>query len=289
MNKTKRMIAGWEIDFENPDKLKKTLLTQGIDKAGFDFFKTAQTATEIVIKQETIVKVVQRSLTEKKSKKANVPLPILDWPDRELFFFVKDPDGNHKLGGNPPSDFKFPFHENLKTPFIYIGSIDISDEKFEWINLPSLDLAYPIYECNFGIFMDYSNPKKPEILNPDTFDDAWFEDSMKGIDKVCFNEQRYSVTNRLDLQSYDKDQDNILLGGVPLWCHVPDIPICPKTGEIMRFVCSIKSDDTIRLKNCNDFKNLPFGKYLVFGDHGHLFVFYHPVSKVLYMNIQFNH
>jgi len=166
-NKTiSRYIAGWEIDFENPDELKKILLTQGIDKYGFEFFKSVQTATEISIKKDSIVKVIKHSDTDLETEKVKVPLPISDWIDRELFFLTKDQNGKHKIGGDCPSEFKLPLHDRLKTPFVYIASIDTTDKRFDWINLPRLDIAFPIYECNFGVFLDYSNPQNPKIINP---------------------------------------------------------------------------------------------------------------------------
>jgi hypothetical protein len=287
-NKTySRYIAGWEIDFDNPDELKKILLTQGIDKNGFEFFKSVQTATEIFINNNSIVKVKKYSDSATESEKVKARLPLTDWIDRELFFFAKDQNGKNKIGGDCPPDFKLPNHEKLKTPFVFIGTIDTTDNRFDWINLPRLDIAYPIYECNFGVFLDYSNPYKPEIINPDTFDDSWFEDSIKGIEKVKFKEQKYSVKTQIDTNDYENNQDNNLLCGVPLWLQSPDIPICPKTGEVMRFVCTINSDSSIDIKDKNGIENLPFGDYLIFGDHGNLFVFFHPDSKVMYLNIQF--
>ncbi|MCZ2102140.1 MAG: hypothetical protein LC107_11445 [Chitinophagales bacterium] len=285
-NKTNsRYIAGGEIDFNNPDMLKKILLTQGIDKNGFDFFEAVQTATEIFIENNSIIKVDYHSESEKESENIQARLPITDWIDRALFFLTKDQDGNHKICGDCPPGFKLPYHDNLKTPFIFMGSIDTTDQRFDWINLPRLDIAYPIYEFNAGIFLDYSNPQNPEIINPDTFEDYWFFDSLKGLGKVKFKEQKYSVKTQIDLNNFVKNEDNILLCGVPLWYQGPDIPTCPKTGEVMRFVCTINSDSSICIVDENGIENKR--EYLSFGDYGHLFVFFHPDSKVMHLNIQY--
>lgn len=287
-NKSKsRFIAGWEIDFENPDELKKILVTQGIDKKGFEFFRKVQTATEIVIKNKQIVKAIQHSEDSKEVERIKIPLPIDDWIDRELFFLVRDPNGLHNIGGDCPPDFILPQHDDLNTSFIYVGSIATTDERFGWINLPRLDLAYPIYECNSGVYLDYSDPKRPVVLNPETFDDSWFDESTKGTEKVRFNEQKFSVSHDIELSSYDESADEILLCGVPLWYQAPEIPTCPKTGEVMSYVCTLNSNNSLGLKDSMGIENLPFGDYLIFGDHGSLYVFYHPESKVLYLNIQF--
>lgn len=277
-----KLLAGWEIDFENSDELKKILLTHGVDRNGFNYFSSLQTATELIIRNNRIIKVIQHSEGSQSSEKLDIKLPIEDWPDRAIFFLTKDTAGKHRIGGNCPSDFILPKHEKLNTPFIYIATIDTTDKHFDWINLPRLDITYPLYECNYGIFLDYSDPLKPEILNPETFDSSWFVSSIKGTDKVKFKEQRFKTVDTLN--SLD---DEHLLCGVPLWYQAPDIPICPKTGEVMQFICTINSDSTIDIEEKNGIENLPFGDYLIFADYGSLYVFYQPNSKVLYLNIQF--
>jgi len=104
---------------------------------------------------------------------------------------------------------------------------------------------------------------------------------------VIFNEQRFSIETQIDFNNYDSNQESNLICGVPMWYQAPDIPICPKTGEVMQFVCTINSDSSIDLKDKSGIENLPFGDYLIFGDYGNLFVFFHPDSKVMYLNIQF--
>ena len=55
----------------------------------------------------------------------------------------------------------------------------------------------------------------------------------------------------------------------------------------MQFVATINSDSDLGIQNENGVDNLPFGNRLIFGDEGHLYVFYEPESKVLYLNVQF--
>jgi hypothetical protein len=55
----------------------------------------------------------------------------------------------------------------------------------------------------------------------------------------------------------------------------------------MKFVCIINSDSWIEIVNKDLSRGLPFSdEYLCFGDHGHLFIFFNPESKVLYANWQ---
>lgn len=282
-----KYLAGWEIDFNTPGELEKILITHGINKKGFEFFKSIQTATEIFIENDSIVKITKHFDSGIENEDKNIKLPVSNWDDREVFLLTKIKNGNHKIGGKCPDELKLPHHNNLTTPFIFIGSIDTSDTKFEWIGLPKLDIIFPIYECNFGVFLDYNDPFQPQILNPETFSDSWFDESIKGIDKVVFEENRFSVNVELDTEEYEDNEDNNLICGVPLWYQSPEIPTCPKTGEVMRFVCTINSDSSIQIQDKKGIENLPFADYLIFGDYGNLFVFFHPVSKIMHLKIQF--
>lgn len=281
-NSESRFLAGWEIDFDNTEELKKILLTQGVNKDGFHYFSSLQTATELIIRKHRIVNVIQHSEGRQSEEIVAVDLPIEHWPDRALFFLLKDSAGKHRIGGGCPSDFILPTHEKLKTPFVFIGTLDTSDEHFAWINLPRLDIAYPLYECNSGIFLDYSKPLTPVIINPQTFESAWYDGSIAVTDQVTFQEQRFKAVDKLNSLG-----DQHMLCGVPLWYQAPDIPVCPKTGALMQYVCTINSDSAIGVDDKNGIKDLPFGNYLTFGDYGRLYVFYQPDSKVVYLRIQF--
>lgn len=286
-NKYSKYIAGSEIDFENSDELKKILLTQGLDKNGFEFFKEVQSATEIIIDNNKIVKVKVHFEDEIETEKVNANLPIKEWQDREVFFLVEDVNGSHKLGGKTPNDFILPTHSKMKTPFIYIGSIDTKDKRFEWINLPKLHIAYPIYECNYGIFLDYSNPNNPKIINPENITDDWYDKDTKGVEKVVFKEHSFSTYIESNKNKFEGISELNPLCGVPLWIQAPDIPICPKTGKVMRFVCQINSNPNINLIDNSDIENLPFADYLNFADDGILYIFFEPESRIMYLNIQF--
>lgn len=286
-NTKSRYIAGWEIYFEDTECLKKILLTQGIKKESLDIVKNIQLVTEIVIEDDTIIEAIKQTEYYSKSKKIIIKLPIRDWKDRDVFLLEKDEKGPHKLGGTCPADLKLPHHESLKTPFIYIGTIDTSVKEFEWMNLPRLDIVYPVYEFNRGVFLDYSNPLQPQIINPETFDDEWYDDDIKGVEKIVYREQKYAITYYPDMKDLENNPDDYLICGVPIWIQAPEIPVCPVTGEIMQYVCSINSDAAIDIVDMTGIENLPFGDYLIFGDHGDLYIFYHPVSKVLYLNFQF--
>ena len=142
-----RFIAGWEIDFADPDELSKILMIQAVDKTSAFFFSEVQTTTELRINKDKIVQIIKHSKNSIESKKSNYRLPIIDWIDRKVFFLTKNQSGRHRVGGERPSRFSLPDCNKLGTPFIYIATIDTSDKKFDWIDMPKLNIAYPLYEC----------------------------------------------------------------------------------------------------------------------------------------------
>lgn len=291
-----RFIAGDLYDLESPEELKKILLTQGIDKSSYNFFKKERSVTELIIENEKIIQIKRHAnlydnngkfIKDIEKEDVSVKLPITNWKDESLFFLSKSIIGNHKIGGKSPIDYYSPEHENLKFPFIFIGTLDTNDDNFNWINLPSFNISYPINQFNLGIFIDYSDFKKPEILNPETFEDSYSIESKKHLGNLIFQEQKYFVLDQIEYEEYEKNAGNYNLCGIPIWLQTPEIPICPKTGEVMKFVCMINSDKDILIDKRIGFENLEISEYLSFGDDGNLYVFYNPNSKVMHLNVQF--
>jgi hypothetical protein len=286
-SKVTKYLTGWEINFNDKEALTNFLQTQGVSASGFEFFKNVQAALELNMLGDVAIKVYKHDAEERKLIAENVELPINNWTDHEIFVLEKSTNGNHKIGGNIPKELIFPTHENLKTPFHYIATIDGNDPNFSWIGLEKLHIIFPLNECNMGIFLDYSNPNKPIILNPDTFNDAWYDPDLDNSLNVEFSEAKYSVNKEINDDAFI-DNDGLLLCGAPLWYQMPEIPICPITKKVMKYICTINSDSEISLLlNETENKKLGFADYLCFGDHGHLFVFYCPESKVLHLNAQF--
>ncbi|BAE85632.1 hypothetical protein [Desulfitobacterium hafniense] len=280
----KKYFGGWEVDFEDKTRLRFFLLVHGTDKKGFDFFKKVQSALEFQISGNRLHQAFVCSREGKTRIAENIDLPIAGWEEHPVFYLTKQKKGPHKLGGDKPAGLVLPASEDMRTPFQYLGTIDGSDPHFQWLGVPKLNIVYPLYECNFGIFLDYSDPQQPQILNPETFSDAWYTGEIpKGIQFTEVHFESKDHTERLTAAQFE-ESDDYLICGVPLWYQMPEVPCCPKTGDVMRFVCTINSDDSIKVVNREN-RAIP-DDYLIFGDHGNLFVFYHPESKVLHLNAQ---
>lgn len=285
--KQTRYFGGWEINVDDEEEFSLFLSTHGVDKKGFDFFKKAQSGLEFKINDEIATKIIKYDYDGKEVVAEGVELPMTDWVDHEVFFLTKDTTGRHRIGGRRPSEYNLPTFDGLKTTFQYLGTIDGNDSLFSWMGLGQLHIAFPIYECNFGVYLDCSDELHPIIMNPETFSDAWYSSDMGEVGEIEFKETNYKVTDEIEIEEF-VDSDDILLCGVPLWYQAPAVPRCPKSGMIMRFVCTLNSDSDLEVINKEDSANLPFSdECLCFGDWGHLFVFYSPETKVMYMNIQF--
>lgn len=285
-----KYLAGWEVDFEDMEEAKRFLQTHAVDRKGFDFFKTVNFALELkMTKQGTIDCFEYQPGGYIKKKAEDIRLPDIDWEEHKLFFLKKSTVGQHAVGGEKPPGLELPYHPNLKTSFQYMGCIDGTDPYFQWVDTPELHILFPVYECNFGIYLDWNEPNHPVVLNPETFDPAWWDESVEGYENVVFESTRYVSTTEIDMKPFENaaTPDDILVCGIPIWIQYPEIPVCPKTNETMKYVCAINSDNEIKIKSSCRVKNLPFSdEYLCFGDYGKLFVFYHPDSKIMHVNIQ---
>jgi hypothetical protein len=282
---TIKYLGGFEINLNDNDSeyVKALLLTHGVDKKGFKFFEKVQSGFELHLVGNKLIQSYECSDGDKSLDAELVTLPIDSWEDHKVFFLDKSKNGIHRIGGEKPQNLIMPSHPQLKTPFQYIGTIDCSDKYFQWLPMSQFHIVYPMYECNFGIFLDYSNPDKPEVIEPVTFDPAWYEPGINDIN-VTFTEFRYSCTERFDPDKFDDDEQ--FLCGVPLWYQAPHVPISP-AGNIMKYVCTIGSDYNIKVNNYESYNGHLRDDYLIFGDAGHLYVFFDPLTKIAHLQIQF--
>ncbi|MDQ0899358.1 hypothetical protein [Paenibacillus sp. V4I7] len=272
-----RYLGGWEVYFEKKELTIDFLSTHGVDLIGFKFFKEVQSALEFEIEGKKLIKGYKHRKDERELKWENIELPIEDWEDHKVFLLEKDPNGIHRVGGSIPKDLQLPTHPDLTSPFQYIGTLDCTDPYFKWINIDKLHIVFPLYEPNAGIYLDYSNPLNPTIIETVDF----FAESYKDF-QVEYSQVNFKTTPVLDVNKYKKG--DALVCGVPLWYQFPHVPKCPISNSPMRFICSIKSDKQIRVVNNED--ATVTDNILIFGDMSHLMLFYNPVTKIMFANIE---
>ncbi|WP_168121799.1 hypothetical protein [Paenibacillus sp. HB172176] len=67
---------------------------------------------------------------EKTLLEENIPLPLSDWKDHDVFSLEKSDDGIHNIGGRKPPELKLPVSPITIKPLQYVGTIDCTDSAF---------------------------------------------------------------------------------------------------------------------------------------------------------------
>lgn len=217
------------------------------------------------------------------AKNAIGKMKYRNWPIHTSYSLVRDKKGIHQIGGELPTDLLIP-KNNLIVPFQYLGFIDNKDEAFNWLPF-KLHLICPIF-LNFEfLFLDYTNPLNPTIINQAEFEqsDTSYEKDLNKETEIVYEVVRFSTEATND---YGFGVGN---AGIPKWIQHPDIPLCPKTNNAMRFLCQ-SDGDGIKAKRTNvvphdEFYRNYYEKLNFWGD-GELFVFFEPTSKVACYFIQ---
>lgn len=274
-----RYLNGHEVLDRDPERFRRALLTQGISKDQLKYGKYLQWTNELRIADNRVVEVVEHSYDQDSfSQLVDFELPIQDWPDHQYYFLIPNKDGVHQVGGRPAQEV------NFQSPFgfSFIASISGKDPLFEWLRIDRLDIYYPINTCSEGIFIDYSEIGNPVILNPEVLSDSWDTENADSSLIGVFSEVRYESVEDISEDLLLDEFGDTLICGVPMWYQALDIPVCPKTGEVMKYVATIRSNTKNQLVQGKSI----FGDYLIFMDMGFLYVFWEPTSKVMYLVAQ---
>lgn len=193
------------------------------------------------------------------------------------FYFLEEDHGFHWLGGDVPTDFKLPESNGLM-PFQYLGYVSHMDKTFAYLPF-GLHLTFPIYlDIYERLYIDYSNPSAPTLINADIVDDATCAYDDIGKESVVVFEKKFFHPVSGGDYSFGHT-------GSPNWFQEPEIPLCPKTGKEMKFVCQLGSSPSLpntkytNVKTTEGYEQEYFDKMNFWGD-GDLFVFFEPESKV---------
>lgn len=284
---TTRFIGGWDVDFSDPAQTAAFLRLHGVGERGFEFFRTVQTALEIIIREDGTAECYDhcRDISGdlfRTFRTRNIRLPITHWDEHAVYHLVKAPGGPHVVGGNEPHGLVLPNLPNMKTAFQYIAALDGNDPPFRWLQVEQLPIVYPCFEYVAGVFLDCSDPLRPRVLNAEEFEGLSNEPGQSWAGPTEFEETRFEATPGLDARRFLQAGD-IIQCGVPLWYDSPQYPVCPLDGKPMQFVCTINSDCSIPVVSGS---GDPADPYLAFHGGGHLFVFFSPDSRVMYLTVQ---
>lgn len=221
-------------------------------------------------------------------KEEEIGFPLAQTPIYQLGRFHYATYGLHSVGGVPPHGFQMPSHPDLPVSCQYIAKISQKDPVFNWIPFEVLHLVYPLFVSTGPLFMDYSNPLSPKIIETTVMMDHTFKCvTTKTI--LEYEHHSFEVKGLAEDPS-DCRNDNLGNTGIPFWIQHPEHPRCPVSGRLMRFLCSLESgiSKIVRKENVGP-EDASIQRYLDvinFWCDGCLFVFVEPETKIVCMLIQ---
>jgi hypothetical protein len=284
-------FLGWEVTLDGGDRCERFLHTQCIEQrvaeAHHAYIRLEFRADGLLAKGQLCsdgTEVTEGPLWENLGTDHAVGVlkrPAV--PVHQVFALIEDERGPHQLGGEVPATVALPVAEPC-VPFQYLGHVDPADPMFAWLPF-RLHLMAPIFLNISEVFVDYTDPLRPVVLNTEEVKaaDCSYEE---------LNERSSIVFKALRVGTELTDEVLCSLGHgrVPAWVQYPHIPRCPKTQRIMRFVMQLRSDAGVEVAHSNvvpssDFMASYFKEMNFWGD-GDLFVFFEPTSRVACYIIQ---
>lgn len=198
---------------------------------------------------------------------------------------VRDAAGPHQIGGEKPADFTVPENE-FTAGFQYLGYIDNADALFAWLPF-RVQLICPIYLDIDAVHLDYTEPNRPRIIHPqDTAAVGTAYDDLGPDSAVVFEAVKVSAQPSTEIDEWSC----LGLTGAPDWLQDADIPVCPKSGNPMRFLCQLMSFGGVKTAYTNvqaaDAYMQQYFEKLNFWCDGNLYVFIEPDSRVVYYSMQ---
>jgi len=187
----------------------------------------------------------------------------------EIYNFIKYDVGLHHFGGKCPKDFTIP-ENNCPGSFQYIGYINKEDEPFEWLPF-DLNLICPIFLDFEKVWLDYSNPKAPLLLN-----EKEIRNCKSPYDNLA--EQEPMVFEKRHFKTEYSNDFGLGFTGIPDWVQYPNHPICPLSKRRMRLVCQLSSCLVRDLNITSKSDSIDGMNFLGDGD---LFVFLEPETKII--------
>jgi hypothetical protein len=276
-------LAGWEAEFNGDKQCQKFLETQVIDK---ETANTIWSSIDLVFKNGKLIKAYNIEEGNKSVRKLNPNEIGFDFQKlkvNQIYNLTYATNSESYLGGEIPKEFNIPKFE-FNAPFQYLGKFSKSEEAFNWLPF-DLHIAAPIY-LNFDkLFIDYSDPLKPKVLNIEELkqtDNSY--DDLKQDSEIVF-EKVFITTEKA------KDFGGMGHTLVPNWIQYPSIPSCPKSKKTMKLLCQLTYDGIeVKTKRTNvqpkdEWYKQYFEKMNFWGD-GDLYIFFEPESKIMCFIIQ---
>lgn len=283
-------LSGWDLSFNKSQQSINYLVTQAVDEStaiNLDsyihlIYDDNELLSEAIIYTDGEIDDDEHLNNNLMAQEAIGNLKYLNLPIHKIYNFEFKDDGIHQLGGEFPVNFQVPTIKT-KLPFQYLGFIDNQDTTFSWLPF-RLHLICPIY-LNFDkLYIDYSDPNRPKILNEEEIKNADTNYEDLSVDfEIVFNKYKFNTVS-VDYLPYEIGHT-----GVPKWLQNSEIPNCPKTNKTMMFLCQLHGNQVeTKLINStpkNEWNKQDYEKMSFWGD-GELYIFFDPTSKIACYFIQ---
>ncbi len=282
-------LIGSEVLLNGDEQSLKFIETQAVEK---EVARENVDGLELVFKDTKLVKKYQWMYGERdelslEESEAYMELKFDPIPHQIYIIEKSETTSESYLGGRIPMGFIIPKF-NKKPSFQFLGTLSNATKGLEWLPFDLL-LAVPLFGHVDPLFLDYSDPLSPKVLNEDTYLNSDYEDEIVKHDTEIFYKKTFIKTDQT--HEIPEFGENLGIIGVPTWIQYPAIPACPKSGKTMKFICQLNSGIDIPL----EFTSLVFDEKLNSRRHilnlnfyidGDLFLFIEPESKVVCVIIQ---
>jgi hypothetical protein len=274
------IASSWE-HFQNDLERENFIATHITDKENIELFEDG---TELVFENNKLTKAYGYEDGEQYDiylLPFDICLDYKDYQENHVLQIVEDKGGMHQIGGDIPFDFKLPKVKSI-VQFQYLGYIDNQQKEFNWLPF-KIHLTSPIFLNIRCVFLDYSNPYEPVVINKDEVEkaDTSYDEDLNQDSEIIYNEMKFNFIK-------GRTFSEIGHAGIPEWIQSPNIPICPKSGKMMKFLCQF--DGGVSAKTSNVVPHNEFYRHyyeeLNFWGSGYLYIFFEPTSKTACYIIQ---
>ncbi len=267
-------LAGWEVQLNGDQDCDNFIATQITTQ---EVVQHIYYGLELVFENDRLVQAFDYEQGDKEERELGedeIGLPYPDYEPNRLADLRHSPDGLHQIGGEIPDGFTLP-EGNWPVPFQYLGYISNRDENFSWLPC-TIHLACPIYLEVGYVFLDYSNELAPTVINREDVEQAGNPYNGLGSDlDIVFEAET------CELVEVDEPGSGPGHTGIPFWIHYPDIPMCPRSGKRMKFLCQLGGGAKVARSNAmpDSRGHRPHPDQLTFWGDGELFVFFEPTAR----------
>ena len=229
----------------------------------------------------------ERAFAEYLAEGAIGSFKYVDANPSKFYVMEQSNSGSISIGGNSKS-IVLPSIACQGT-FQYLGVLTAGSEAWTWLDFDFHLMAPILLDFNL-LWMDYSEPESPVILNKDEIEKVGsaYDDILTTTSFIEYNEVRTQL--KIENEVGEHEREALGYAGLPVWFQGEMMPRCVKTGKRMKFLCQLTSSDMVKAADRNFDINDEFIEErlqsLDFWGGGALYVFLQPESKIACYTIQ---